>query len=94
MTSPALTLTAALLVALSSAAPARAQASAAEEDGCAGAIERWQAFAAQENQGGHMDTPVFEAIQADIGRADASCQAGHEAEALRLVTASKRRHGY
>lgn len=93
MTSPALTLTAALLVALSSAAPARAQASAAEE-GCAGAIERWQAFAAQENQGGHMDTPVFEAIQADIARATASCQAGHEAEALRLVTASKRRHGY
>ena len=41
-----------------------------------------------------MDTPVFEAIQTDIGRAAASCQAGHEAEALRLVTASKRRHGY
>ena len=94
MTSPALTLTAALLVALSVAPPARAQASSPEDGGCAGAIARWQAFATEENQGGHMDTPVFEAIQTDIGRAAASCQAGHEAEALRLVTASKRRHGY
>jgi hypothetical protein len=94
LTSSAPILTAALLVALSSAAPARAQASPPDDAGCAGVIEHWPAFATEENQGGHMDTSVFDAIQTDIDRASASCQAGHAAEALRLVAASKRRHGY
>lgn len=85
-----LALTAALLAAAFGLAPARAQ----DEGGCAGAIDRWQDFATRENQGGHMDTSVFEKIQAEIGRAGALCQAGEDAQARRQIAESRHRHGY
>ncbi len=94
MTRSALTFAAVLLVAATLSVPSRAQDASPDDDSCTGVIGRWQAFAAEENQGGHMDPPVFEAIQADIDRANALCQAGHDVDALRFVQGSKRRHGY
>lgn len=85
-----LALTTALLAAALGTAPARAQ----QDGDCAAAVDSWQDFAARENQGGHMDTSVFEKIQAEIGRASALCQAGQDAQARRAVEESRRRHGY
>jgi hypothetical protein len=85
-------LAAACLVSLLGVVPAQAQAE--DDNSCAGVIERWQAFATQESQGGHMDTPVFEKIQAEISRASDQCQAGQDASARKTIEQSKRRHGY
>ena len=74
--------------------PARAQAPGPEDSGCAGVVERWQTFAAQENQGGHMDPPVFEKIQAEIDRASDLCRSGQDAQARKAIAESMRRHGY
>ncbi len=89
-----LALAAALLVPLLGLVPARAQTSAEGDSACASAVEGWQDFATQENQGGHMDPPVFEKIQAEIGHASDLCQAGRGAEARKAIEQSKRRHGY
>lgn len=89
-----LAIAAALLVPSLGWSPARAQLSAPGDGGCASAIERWQAFAEQENQGGHMDTTVFDKIQAEIARANDLCQAGQDEQARRAVDASRHRHGY
>ena len=78
---------------LAAVPPALAQA-APDDDGCAGVIARWREFSARENDGGHMDQPVFDQIQADIDRASRLCEAGQDAQARRLVTGSRRRHGY
>ncbi len=74
--------------------PARAQTSVVGDSACASAVEGWQEFATQENQGGHMDPPVFQTIQAEINHASDLCQSGHDAEARKTIEQSKRRHGY
>ena len=76
------------------ACPSQAQTTAEGDNGCTGVIQRWQDFATQENQGGHMDPPVFEKIQAEINQANDLCQAGQDAGARRMIQQSKRRHGY
>lgn len=63
-------------------------------NGCAGLIARWQDFSGRENQGGHMDTSVYDQIQNEIDRASHLCEAGQDAQARRAVAESKRRHGY
>ena len=63
-------------------------------NGCAAVIARWQEFSGRESQGGHMDEAVYSQIQNDIDRASHLCEAGQDAQARRLVTESKRRHGY
>ena len=89
-----LVLRTALLVAFSGLVPARAQTSAEGDTSCAGVIQRWQDFATQEDQGGHMDAPVFEKIQAEINHANDLCQSGQDAGARKAIEQSKRRHGY
>lgn len=89
-----LALAAVMIASIATTSSAAAQTSSAAGDGCAGVIDRWQGFAARENQGGHMDAPVFEKIQDEIARATELCQSGHEAQAVKLIEESRRRHGY
>ena len=89
-----LTLAAVLVAFLAATVPAAAQATSPTDDGCASVIDQWQDFAARENRGGHMDPSVFETIQSEIGRATELCQSGHEAQAVKVIDQSRRRHGY
>lgn len=89
-----LALAAVLLGSVLGLGPAQAQASAEGDNSCAGVIERWQDFATQEDQGGHMDAPVFEKIQAEINHANDLCQSGQDAGARKAIEQSRRRHGY
>lgn len=75
-------------------ASARAQMLSPAGDGCEDVIGRWQEFAAKESQGGHMDASVYEKIQAEIGQATGMCRSGQDAQAVRMIEASKHRHGY
>lgn len=90
----ALAIPAVLLASLATTIPVRAQTASPGDDGCMGAIEHWQSFAAEENQGGHMDLSVYNRIQNEIDRATALCQSGQDAQALKAIEGSKRRHGY
>ena len=89
-----LAIAAALIASLAATVPAEAQATSPTDDGCASTIDQWQDFAARENRGGHMDPSVFEKIQGEIGRATELCQSGHEAQAVKAIDQSRRRHGY
>lgn len=83
-----------LFASLAATLHAEAQATSPPDDSCASVIDRWQDFADRENRGGHMDPPVFEKIQNEIGRATELCQSGHEAQAVKAIDQSRRRHGY
>ena len=90
----ALALPALAIVSLALTVPAAAQLLPSADDNCASVIDRWQGFAARENQGGHMDPSVFEKIQSEIDRASELCRSGHEAQAVKAIDQSRRRHGY
>ena len=62
--------------------------------GCTGDIARWQAVQDNDKNMGQVDTAVANEIANEIAAASAACQAGHDAEARAMVSASKRRHGY
>ena len=91
-------------LALAAASPVLAQFGASGDDaapspvpngnGCAGVIARWQEFSGRESQGGHMDEAVYNQIQNDIDRASCPASQRWDAQARRLVTDSKRKHGY
>ena len=63
-------------------------------DGCSGDIARWRAVQANDYAGGNVSLKVYGQIQDEISRAATLCEAGQDAQASRLVAASKRRHGY
>ncbi len=62
--------------------------------GCAGEVARWQAIQDNDLATGHVSKSVYDRIQGDIAAASAACQAGRDAEARSMISASKRRHGY
>jgi hypothetical protein len=43
---------------------------------------------------GHVNQSVYNQVDRELGGAEAACAAGRDAEALRMVHASKARHGY
>ena len=65
-----------------------------EGRGCAGDVARWQAIQQNDLNMGHVSQSVYNEIQREIAAAASACQAGRDAEASAMVTASKRRHGY
>lgn len=89
-----------LLIALSLAAcnstgPQTASASlSAPQAGCAGEIGRYQAVLDNDLATGNVNKSVYDRASADLGRATAACQAGRDAEAVRMVAATKSRYGY
>ena len=65
-----------------------------EGNGCSGDVARWQAVQDNDYRSGNIGLPIYRRIQAEIAQAAAACAAGHEAQAIALVHASKSRHGY
>ena len=61
---------------------------------CTAEINKWRRQIDQDSKIGLLDTSVYKQIQIEIRPAARACAAGHGREALRLVAASRKRHGY
>ena len=65
-----------------------------EASGCKGEVERYRAVMNNDLAMGQVNQPVYNQVDREIGQAEAACAAGRDAEAVRMVSASKARHGY
>jgi hypothetical protein len=61
---------------------------------CSNAIERWRAVLDNDYRTGYLDPSVYASAERDVATEQSACAAGRDADALRLVAASRRRHGY
>ena len=75
-----------------STAPAGVQASAG--GGCRGEIAGYRAVMSNDLSMGHVNQSVYNRVDRELAQAEAACAAGRDAEAVRLVNATKARHGY
>jgi len=62
--------------------------------GCRGEINRYKVVANNDQAMGQVGQSVFDQINREINEAELACQAGRDVEAVRMVNASKARHGY
>jgi hypothetical protein len=62
--------------------------------GCTGEIGRYQAVMENDMQTGNVNGSVYDRVAAEIDRASTACAAGRDAEALRMIAATKSRYGY
>jgi len=69
-------------------------ARAAAQSGCAGAIAQFRAVIDNDVKIGHLNKSVHTRIVPDLGRVEASCRAGNDAQATRALAALKSRFGY
>jgi len=65
-----------------------------EGSGCKGEIDRYRAVMSNDLAMGHVNQSVYSRVEREIGQAEAACAAGRDAEAVRMVNATKARHGY
>ena len=65
-----------------------------EGSGCKGEVERYRAVMDNDLAMGQVNQPVYNQVGREIGQAEAACAAGRDAEAVRMVNATKARHGY
>jgi hypothetical protein len=98
LVTPALLLTGALALTAcnqtaSAPAPAGAMASSSST-GCKGEIDRYRAVMSNDLSMGHVNQSVYTRVDREIAQAEAACAAGRDAEAIRMVNATKARHGY
>lgn len=66
----------------------------ADGKGCKGEIARYRAIMDNDLAMGHVNKSVYDKVDREIGQAEAHCGAGRDAEATRMVEATKARHGY
>ena len=62
--------------------------------GCSGDIARYRAVMDNDLATGHVNRSVYDRVAGELGRASAACTAGRDAEAVRMVAATRARHGY
>ena len=62
--------------------------------GCGGEISRYRAVMSNDLAMGHVNQSVYNRVDRELGQAEAACAAGRDAEAVRMVNATKARHGY
>jgi hypothetical protein len=62
--------------------------------GCNGEISRYRAVMSNDLTMGHVNQSVYNRVDRDIAQAEAACAAGRDAEAVRMIKATKARHGY
>lgn len=62
--------------------------------GCQGEIARYRAVMSNDLAMGHVNQSVYNRVDQEIGQAEAACSAGRDAEAQRMIRATKARHGY
>ncbi len=65
-----------------------------EGEGCSGSIARYRAVQDNDLAMGHVARSVYNQIKGEIEAANQACGAGHDAQAISLVAASRARHGY
>ena len=65
-----------------------------EGTGCKGEIDRYRAVMSNDLAMGHVNQSVYNRVDREIGQAEAACTAGRDAEAIRMIQATKARHGY
>lgn len=65
-----------------------------EGTGCKGEIDRYRAIMSNDLAMGHVNQSVYQRVERDIGQAETACTAGRDAEAIRMIQATKARHGY
>ena len=97
---PALLVTGALALAAcnqTASAPAPAGTgvmASSSATGCKGEIDRYRAVMSNDLSMGHVNQSVYTRVDREITQAEAACAAGRDAEAIRMVNATKARHGY
>jgi hypothetical protein len=62
--------------------------------GCAGEVSRYRAVMDNDLATGHVNKAVHGRVTAEIDQAAATCGAGRDAEAVRMIAATKSRYGY
>jgi hypothetical protein len=62
--------------------------------GCQGEVARYRAVMSNDLAMGHVNQSVYNRVEREIAQADATCAAGRNADAVRMVNATKARHGY
>lgn len=62
--------------------------------GCSGEIARFRAVMDNDLATGHVSKSVHARVATEIEQASAACAGGRDAEAVRLVEATKARYGY
>jgi hypothetical protein len=62
--------------------------------GCAGEVDRFRAIMTNDLAMGHVNVSVHGRVENEIDRAQAVCAAGRDAEAIRMIDATKGRYGY
>ena len=95
---PALLMTATLALAACnqtvSAPTSTTVAASGSSTGCNGEISRYRTVMSNDLATGHVNQSVYNRVDRDIAQAEAACAAGRDAEAIRMVNATKARHGY
>jgi hypothetical protein len=61
---------------------------------CQGEVARYRAVMSNDLAMGHVNQSVYNRVERDIVQAEAACTAGRDAEAVRMINATKARHGY
>ncbi|MEE1657090.1 hypothetical protein VB618_12850 [Microvirga sp. CF3062] len=62
--------------------------------GCNGEVSRYRAVMSNDLAMGHVNQSVYNRVDREIAQAETACAAGRDAEAVRMVNATKARHGY
>ena len=62
--------------------------------GCHGEVARYRAVMSNDLAMGHVGQSVYNRVEREIAQAEAACTAGRDADAVRMINATKRRHGY
>ncbi|HEX8166442.1 MAG TPA: hypothetical protein VF601_11720 [Beijerinckiaceae bacterium] len=62
--------------------------------GCSGEVSRYRAVMDNDLATGHVGKSVYARVGAEIDAAAAACAAGRDAEAVRMIAATKARYGY
>lgn len=61
---------------------------------CTAEIGKWRKLVSGDVQNGMLDESVYKQIEVEISKARTTCAAGQNAKALRMIQASRKRHGY
>lgn len=61
---------------------------------CTGDLERFQAILKADVEKGFINRPVYDEVEPELKTAAEACAAGRDAEARKLVQASRKRYGY
>jgi hypothetical protein len=65
-----------------------------EGSGCAGEVGRYRAVMENDLETGHVTRAVHDRVVLEIDRAASACSAGRDAEAIRMIHATKAKFGY